>query len=185
MRCVSIFSSTTPASRAWATSAPVSCVEPSTKRNAIDRPSRDQRGSSSWPCTFVSCRGEPPPAGATQICIWPGAAASDKKAIHFPSGEKTGLFSTRISPLEAAVSGRDAPEAISITRIAPSRSWPSASRTFSDQATRAPSSEIAAEWNPRTFDRESKTSPTEGDADALGSARSAVRTSADETIIAS
>jgi hypothetical protein len=60
IRCSSIFSSTTPESGLYATSAPGSWVEPSTNRKAIERPSGDHRGSETWPETLVSFRASPP-----------------------------------------------------------------------------------------------------------------------------
>ncbi len=128
--------------------------------------------------TFVSGRGLPPVAGETQTCGCPAAAASERNAIDVPSGENTGSTSRRGFPSDAAESRRGAPDESSATEIAPSRSRPSLSSTFCDQAARRPSGEIDASWKPRTFWSEAKTVSIEGcaaeEALALVASRSAV-----------
>ena len=80
-------------SRACARRArPVSCVEPSTKRKAIDRPSGDQRRSASWPLTFVSSLRRAARGRRDPDLDCPALPASERNAIALPSGEKAALL---------------------------------------------------------------------------------------------
>ena len=152
IRCSSIVSSTTPASGLYAVNAPVSCADPSTKRNAIARPSGDQRRSETCPFTCVSWRAGPPAAGTTQTCAWPATAASERKASVCESGDQAGHRSSCARPSRAAVIRRGGSAGVErlATSTAPFFNAPLAFSSFRTHATLFPSGETAVASNSRT-----------------------------------